>query len=164
MAEKFRIEGLKELDKALGELPRATGKNVLRRVARKALEPIIESAKANVHVDSGELRDSFAVSTKLSFTQKRLHKNMFASERSSVEMFAGAGAHLRVPQGVFEEFGVKRKGKNNKSTPHPSLRPAWDGGKAGVLNDIKRDLAAEIQKAALRVARKKARTFKRAGG
>ena len=50
MAQKFRIEGLKELDKALGQLPRATGKNVLRRVARKALEPIIEVAKALVLV------------------------------------------------------------------------------------------------------------------
>ncbi len=158
MAQMFRIEGLKELDKALGELPRATGKNVLRRVARKALEPIIESAKAKVHVLSGELRGSLAVSPKLSRRQKALHKKLVRGDKASVEMFAGAGAHVRVPQGVIEEFGGRFQ------APHPFLRPAWDGGKAGVLNDIKRDLAAEIQKAALRVARKKARTLKRAGG
>ncbi len=118
MPQKFRIEGLKELDKALGELPRATGKNVLRRVARKALEPIIESAKTKVHVRSGRLRDSLAVSTKLSRRQKSLHKKLVRGDKSSVEMFAGAGAHSFVPQGIIEEFGGKFQ------TPHPFLRPA----------------------------------------
>ena len=157
---KFRIEGLKELDKALGQLPRATGKNVLRRVARKALEPIIEDAKTKVHELSGDLRGSLAVSTKLSFTQKAEHKSMFAGEKSSIEMFAGAGPHNFVPQAVFEEFGVKRRGKSNKSTPHPFLRPAWDGGKMKVLTDIRKDLWLEIKLAADRAARKKARALK----
>ena len=154
MAQKFRIEGLKALDKALGQLPRATGKNVLRRVARSALEPIIADAKTKVSVLSGELRDSLAVSTKLSHRQKRLHKKLVRGDKSSVEMFAGAGAHLRVPQGVMEEFGTVKRG------PHPFLRPAWDGGKMRVLSDIKKDLWAEIKKAADRVARKKARALK----
>ncbi len=157
MAQKFRIEGLKELDKALGQLPRATGKNVLRRVARQALEPIIEVAKGLVHEQSGDLRGSLAVSPKLSHRQKTLHKRMFANERSSIEMFAGAGSHHFVPQGVFEEFGTV------KQSPHPFLRPAWDGGKMRVLNNIKRDLWTEIKTAAARVARKKARALKKAG-
>jgi len=159
---QFRIEGLKELDRALGELPRATGKNVLRRVARKALEPIIADAKTKVHEASGDTKDSLAVSTKLSHRQKALHKAMFTSEKSSIEMFAGAGPHLFVPQAIWEEFGVKRRGKT--FSPHPFLRPAWDGGKMPALNFVKRDLAAEIQKAAARVARKKARALKRARG
>ncbi len=160
MGQKFRIEGLKELDRALGQLPRATGKNVLRRVARKALEPIIEVAKGLVHEVSGDTRGSLAVSTKLSFTQKREHTSMFASKKSSIEMFAGAGPHNFVPQAVWEEFGVKRGKESIKSTPHPFLRPAWDGGKMRALNDIKKDLWAEIKKAADRVARKKARALK----
>ncbi len=158
MGQKFRIEGLKELDKALGQLPRATGKNVLRRVARKALEPIIEDAKGKVHVIEGKLKGSLAVSTKLSFTQKALHKNMFPSEKSSVEVFAGAGPHNFVPQAIWEEFGVTRRGK--RFGPHPFLRPAWDAGKMRALNNVKRDLWAEIKKAADRVARKKARALK----
>jgi len=152
---KFRIEGLKELDKALGELPRATGKNVLRRVARKALEPIIEDAKGKVHVFSGALKRSLAVSTKLSKAQKAVHRDMFADQRSSIEMFAGAS---NLPWAHMEEFGFKERG------PHPFLRPAWDAGKMPALNSVKRDLAAEIQKAARRVARKKARALKRIGG
>ena len=107
MAQKFRIEGLKALDKALGQLPRATGKNVLRRVARKALEPIIADAKTKAPVgipgprSGGTLRDSLAVSTKLSRRQKALHKKLVRGDKSSIEMFAGAGAHLFVPQAIM---------------------------------------------------------------
>ena len=157
MAQKFRIEGLKELDKALGQLPRATGKNVLRRVARKALKPIIADTKTKVRVDKGELRDSFAVSTKLSRRQAAIHKKLVRGDKSSIEMFAGAGAHVRVPQAITEEFGTVKQG------PHPSLRPAWDAGKMRVLNDIKKDLWFEIKKAADRVARKKARAASKIG-
>lgn len=156
MAQKFRVEGLKELDRALGQLPRATGKNVLRRVARKALEPIIETAKGLVHVgETGNLKGSLVVSTKLSHRQKALHKKLVRDDKTSVEMFAGAGPHLFVPQAIFEEFGTVKRG------PHPFLRPAWDGGKMGVLNDIKRNLWFEIKKSADRVARKKARALKK---
>ena len=161
MAQKFRIEGLKELDKALGQLPRATGKNVLRRVARQALEPIIADAKTKVHAVSGKTRDSLAVSTKLSHRQKSRHVGMFPSKKSSIEMFAGAGPHLFVPQAVWEEFGVLRRGR--KFGPHPFMRPAWDAGKFRALNNVKKDLWAEIQKAARRVARKKARAAARIG-
>ena len=157
----FRIEGLKELDRALGQLPRATGKNVLRRVARKALEPIIADAKTKVHEVSSDTKDSLAVSTKLSFRQKGLHQSMFANKRSSIEMFAGAGSHLFVPQAIWEEFGVERHGK--KISPHPFLRPAWDAGKMPALNNVKKDLAAEIKRAADRVARKKARATAKPG-
>ena len=157
----FRFEGSRELDKALGQLPRATGKNVLRRVARKALEPIIADAKTKVHFITGKLKDSLAVSPKLSFHQKAIHKEMFANKRSSIEMFAGAGPHSFVPQGVWEEFGVKRRGK--KTSPHPFLRPAWDAGKLPALNNIKKDLAAEIQKAAARIDRKNARANAKRG-
>ena len=151
---KIRVEGLKELDRALGLLPRATGKNVLRRVARNALQPIIDDAKTKVHVDTGRLRDSLAVSTKLSRRQKSLHKKLVRGDKSSVEMFAGAGAHSFVPQAIMEEFGSRFRG------PHSFLRPAWDGGKMKVLSDIKKDLWMEIKKAADRVARKKARALK----
>ncbi len=153
----IRIEGLKELDRALGQLPVATGKNVLRRVARAALEPIIADAKTKVHVLSGDTRGSLAVSTKLSHRQKALHKKLVRGDKTSVEMFAGAGPHNFAPQAIFEEFGTV------KQPPHPFLRPAWDGGKMPMLNGIKRDLWAEIKRAAARVARKKARALKKAG-
>jgi hypothetical protein len=43
----------------------------------------------------------------------------------------------------------------------PFLRPAWDAGKRGVLNEFGRLLWAEIDKAAKRQARKALRAAKR---
>ena len=45
MKTTMKLEGFRELDKALGELPKATGKNVLRKVGRKALEPMRADAE-----------------------------------------------------------------------------------------------------------------------
>ena len=158
---KIRVEGLRELDRALGQLPRATGKNVLRRVGRNALQPIIDDAKTKVHTGlTGNLKSSLAVSTKLSSAQKKKHRKTVRGDKSSIEIFAGAGPHNFVPQAIFEEFGVMRGKSGKKSSPHPFLRPAWDAGKMKVLGDIKKDLWTEIKKAADRVARKKARALK----
>jgi len=49
---KVHVEGLAELETKLRELPDATAKNVLRRVARKRLEPVAQRARelAPVHM------------------------------------------------------------------------------------------------------------------
>jgi hypothetical protein len=39
-----KLEGFKELDRALGKLPKATAKNVLRRTLIKAAKPIDDDA------------------------------------------------------------------------------------------------------------------------
>ncbi len=143
-----KIEGLKELDQALGELPKATGKNVLRRVIREAAEPMARLARANAPVDEGHLRESIDVSTRLSRRQAGMHKRMFASDRSSVEMFVGPGTH---PQGHLREFG------GDGNPPHPFVRPAWDAEKRPTLDRIANSLWMEIDKAAQRLARKAAR-------
>ena len=153
MALKIRVEGLRELDRALGQLPRATGKNVLRRVGKKALEPVIENATSKVHVLSGLLQRSLNVSTKLSKRQRRLNRPEVKG-KDTIEIYAGAWATKRAH---LEEFGTV------KTDPHPFLRPAWDAENAGVLRTVKRELAIEIDKAAKRVARKKARALKTRG-
>lgn len=146
-----KIEGLKELDKALGELPRATGKNVLRRVIRDAAEPMAQAARAAAPWDEGHLRESIDVGSRLSRRQAGMHRKMFASDRASVEMFVGPGPH---PQGHLREFG----GDGNR--PHPYMRPAWDAHKRPVLDAIANSLWYEIDKAAQRLARKQARQAK----
>lgn len=152
-----KIEGLRELDRALGELPKATGKNVLRRVLRSRAQPIASAARSAAtrsDIAKEHLQDTAAVSTKLSTRQAKLHRKMFRNDKASVEMFVGFGA---LPQAHLEEFG----GPNNAA--NPMLRPAWDGGKARLLDGIKDDLWAEIDKAAKRLARKAARKAANAG-
>lgn len=155
MATTVKITGLRELEKALGELPKATGKNVLRRVLRKRAQPIADAARAMAPDDPAtggdDLRASIGVGTKLSPRQAKLHRKMFKSDRASVEMFVGAGPD---PAAVQQEFGNVNHG------PQPFMRPAWDGNKDALIEGIKDDLADEIAKAAKRVAAKAARAAK----
>lgn len=145
MVMKVKVEGLEGIEQALKELPRATGKNVVRRVLRKRGKPIADKARALVPVDEGDLKDSIAVSTKLTKSQRRKHKKF---DKDDVEVFVGAGPH---PQAHLQEFGSSVHGRQ------AFMRPAWDVGKKAVLEGIGADLWAEINKAAKRLARKAAK-------
>ena len=134
-----KIEGLREVDAALGQLGKATGRNVMRRVAIKRLQPIADEMKANAPVDQSDLRDSIIVTTK---NPKRNRK------RSEVEAHAGPGRH---PQAHLQEFGTAHH------APQPFARPAWDGGKDALLEGVADDFWTEIGKAAARQAKKAAR-------
>jgi HK97 gp10 family phage protein len=182
MSVKVKVEGLKELDAALGELTKATARNVLRRVLKRAGQPIADAARGKVPVDTGKLRDSIIVGTKLASSQDS-GKAAFASvmrgggsreeARSALiaankaakggaafaEMFVGPdnrpAAHL-VEFGTGERF--HRSGKSGGSVaPQPYMRPAWDGEKGRALEIIKDDLGDEIMKAAERAAKRAAK-------
>jgi HK97 gp10 family phage protein len=147
MTTRVRVTGLAELDRALGELPKATGKNVLRRVARGALKPVEETAKQLVPVVEGILRDSIVTGTQLS---RREARDANREGRSSVEVHTGTVSRNGVPR----EFGTSR------SAATPFMRPAWDQNKDGVLRHVETELAKEIEKARARLARKAARAAK----
>lgn len=143
MATTFRVEGLKELDEALKELPKATGKNVLRRMLFKAGAPIANAAAAAAPRLRGKLQTSIGAGTKLSKRQKQMHR-----PESSVEIFVGAGALV---QAITQEFGTRNH------PPKPFMRPAWDAHHRASLTSMRDDLAEEIEKARARLARKAAR-------
>lgn len=151
----IRIDGLRELDAALAELPKATGKNVLRRTGVRALAPVIADAKQRVPVDDGDLRDSLKVTTRLSKRQQRLNAKAVAEGKASVQLYAGAAA---LPHAHLVEFGTANM------APQPFMRPAWDANKDQVLQLIKDELGGEIEKAAARLARKQARLIAKTGG
>lgn len=138
--QTFKIEGLAELDEALSELPKATARNVLLRTLKEQGEPIRADGETNAPRDKGGLKQSYAVSTKLSTRQKKLNK-----KESDVEVYIGPGPAAK---GVQTEFG------NAHQAPHPHLRPAFDGNVQRVLNGIKNELATQIDKAVQRLARK----------
>lgn len=156
MARSFtvKVEGLKEIDAALGQLGKTTGRNVMRRVAVKRLEPMAEEARRLAPDDPNtggrDLSESIEVSTKLAGYAKRLNKR----SKSEVEAHmgpAGRGGTKAPPQGTFQEFGTVNH------PPQPFMRPVWDGGKEALLDGIGDDLWAEINKAAERQAKKTAR-------
>jgi HK97 gp10 family phage protein len=154
MRERVKVEGLRELDKALGELPKATARNVLKRVGIKALAPVASDASALAPVDTGNLKRSVAVGTKLTKRQQSIHRRAVRNDKSFAEVFAGVGKSL--PQGHLREFG------GDNAAPAPFMRPAWDKNRMGVLESIKKDLWAEISNAAARLSRKRARAAAKA--
>lgn len=134
-----KVEGLREVEQALADLGKATGRNVMRRVAVKRLEPIADEMRRRVPVAQSDLKDSIAVTTK----RPKRHRKV-----SEVEAFAGPGRH---PQAHLQEFGTEHHG------PQPFARPAWDHGKGDLLTGLADDFWTEIEKAAARQARKTAR-------
>jgi HK97 gp10 family phage protein len=151
------ITGVKELENALAELPKATGKNVLRRVLLKRAKPMAEHMRSMAPDDpvthGYDLRNSITASTRLSPRQAGLHKKMFKEDKASAEVFVGAGP---VPHAHMQEFGTVNHG------PQAFVRPAWDAGAGPLLVGIKDDLWIEIKKSAARLAKRKARLAEKA--
>lgn len=170
MAVTVKIDGLRELEKALSELPKATGKSVLRRVLVKRAQPVADAMRALTPDDPAtggyDLKRSIAVGTKLSRRQAKLHRaasgggprmtaaGWRADPKTAVEAFVGAGP---LPHAHMQEFGTI------DDAPQPFARPGWDATKAGVLDGLKDDLWAEIEKSAKRLARKRAKAAAKGG-
>lgn len=169
--KRTRIEGLKDVEKALGQLPRATAKNVLRRVAMKNMQPVAQAMRENA---TEGLKDDIIVTT------KRPKGGGREPRKSTVEVFAGP-IHSR--KGHLTEFGtaphtIRARATNTGgkmvfyvngrivatpivhhpgTPPQPFARPAWDEESPGLPMSVGADIFAEIKKATDRQARKQAR-------
>lgn len=170
IVRKVEVEGLKELDKALAELPKATQRNTLHRVLKRAAQPIADVMIAKAPVRTGRLRESIAISTKIknntgkaeygaalkaglgkeaAVAALRTARRNAKGEKSFAEVYVGpakGGAH-----GIFNEFGTVHM------APQPFVRPAWDSEQGTALEIIKSDLGDEIMKSAARLAKSAAR-------
>lgn len=143
MKVTFKVEGLADLDRQLGELSASAGKGVLRRTGRKGLVPFDAAWREKAPRLSGELAESGSVGSKLTRSVRK------AQEReNTVEVFAGPGAN---PQAWQQEVG------NHQHAAQPFARPAWDETKDQALQIVRTELATEITKAAKRKARREAR-------
>lgn len=173
MKMSMKVEGLRDLDKALGELPKATARRVLHRVLQKAAQPIADRAADLAPDDpatgSPDLHTGIRVSTKLKNpagarefaevmkaggTRAEAGRAMAAARReqpgaSLAMMFVGPDAKLFYAH--LQEFGTSHHG------PQPFMRPAWDEKKLEALGIIKSTLGDEITKTAKRVAARAAK-------
>jgi HK97 gp10 family phage protein len=150
----FKLEGFKELDEALGKLPKATAKNVLKRTLNKAADPIDEDASAAAPVGpTGKLQRSVITGTRLTRSQRgaRASVQLDGSFRSASKNYVEVHVGTALSRGLFQEFGTF------KDDPQPFMRPAWEGNKMKALDIIKVTLGAEIEKAAKRYAKKLAK-------
>jgi HK97 gp10 family phage protein len=143
-----KLEGFAELDNALAQLPKATAKNVLRRTANGALQPMADTAAALAPHRSGRLAYSISVSEQ----RTRRAKWQSRAVRNGITMAMGpAGGLGALNYASFDEFGTV-------DTPaFGFMRAAWDSGADKALEYVKLNLSVEIEKSALRYARKLAK-------
>lgn len=148
----FKIEGLSQMDAALGELTKGTARNTLRRVGVKALQVFADRASELAPDDpaSGppDLHRSIKVGTKLTPRQQRMAKK--SDSKSFAEVYAGADKDVN-QYAHLVEFG------DGNQSPQPFMRPAWDETKDQVLKNVVSSLKPEIDKS---VARARAKALK----
>lgn len=143
----IKLTGLRELDAALRDMKKSTAKATMKRAAMDALTPMRDTAQALAPVDDGQLRDSIGIAPTL--IRSARSKGAKGGDDTTTRVTAYVGTSNR--NGVPREFGTVRSGA------HPFLRPAFDGTKGQVLNRVADSLRTEIDKAAKRAAKRKAK-------
>jgi HK97 gp10 family phage protein len=156
-----KMEGWRELDKALGELPKATGRNAIKRALKTAGQPVLAEMRARAPVASGPYyagkgdkrrllqpgrkRDSLEISFTLNPVNRREQRN---ERKSFAEIHIGT---RRGSTAHFFEYGTY------KQPAQPYLAPAWAAKQDDALRILGQQLKVEIEKAAARYAKKMAK-------
>lgn len=138
----MKLDGFKELHDTLGQFKKGTERAILRRTATKALAPFVERAKQLAPVDDGHLRDSIVIGNSLTKNARREAKR---DPVQGVRVFAGTSDRNGVPR----EYGTWR------TQAQPFMRPAFDATKDQMLDIVKVELRADIEKTAKRVKKGK---------
>lgn len=176
-AVRVKVEGLKELDAALGELSKGAARGTLRRALIKAAEPMRAAAVRNAPEDKGDLKRSIIVTSKIDNKAGKAEYAAVMRGGGSKSQASQALRDARRAKGIGESFaevfmGPAKSGKKNaikamvqefgsKHQPgQPYMRPAFDAEAQNVVNGIKGELSAEIEKS---VKRARARALKKAG-
>lgn len=167
---KLKVEGFRELDKVLAELPAATARRVSRAGMIAALEPVAATARSlaprGSESKNARMADSIGVSDKLTRRQAREARRLFREGKTVQSVYVGVGD----PVAHLVEFGSgPRQHKSGKSTgimpAQPFMRPAWDQNRQAVLDSLAQHLREQIDavlaRRALREARRQARAAKR---
>lgn len=169
MTTTFKIEGLKELEAALSELGDVSVRKAsARRALVKAAKPFAEEIQSLAPQRSGHLKRSVRIGASGNVGGAEFARVLRSGgsredavaamrevrrSKSGVEIAVGPG---RNPQALFQEFGTEHH------APQPFVRPAWESNQDGMVEAIKAELWADIQKTAKRHENKAARLAKRA--
>lgn len=164
------VEGLSDLEDALKELPKATGKNCVRRALVAAATPIVFEASVLIRVRRIAVR--VAVS-KIKFTSGNAGKQAFAEAMANGATREEAGAAAHAANAATDDdpnltSGVAMIGPTREAfygfefgtihqAPQPFMRPAWDDNKQSALQLIQTELKTQIEKARQRIVAKQQR-------
>lgn len=145
---EVKVEGLKQLDQALGEFAKSLAKNVLIRVLRKAAVPIQKAAQLLAPKRTGRLRTRIVISTKLSRRERKRY-----TPESFAEVYIGPSGNA-LSYAAFAEFGT------DDTEAQPFMRPAFHQQGRAALEIVRNELADEIETARVRALEKTKRYAK----
>lgn len=138
------VEGLKDLQQQLLDLGAEIGQKVLAAAARKAMVPVLNDAKALCPKDSGALADSITLTAT---KPKEGDAVAVAGLKIGSSDLTAKGELPPARRWHFVELGT------SKMAAHPFLRPALDRQASTVLDVLKVELQAGIQRAIKRAAK-----------
>lgn len=167
----FKLEGLKELEAALLELPKATQGNVLRRAVAEPAADFADAATAIAPSPGkygfGTLKDeikvsrpkiiapgqaAFAAAMSSGATRAEAASAARAANRAAggtgKGVICAVGPTQKAFHGLFPEFGTARQ------SPQPFMRPTWDAMGRGMIDKVGEVVGREIEKARKRLAKK----------
>lgn len=167
----IRMEGLKELEDALLELPKSVQGNVLKRAAvvpaadfadhASQLAPRGATGKLSREIKVSKPKiinpgtAAFAAAMKEGATRAEAATAARAANRAAGgkgrAVIVSVGPTKAAFYGQFQEFGTAHHAAK------PFMRPTWDALKHSMAGTIKEALASEIAKAAARAAKRAAR-------
>jgi HK97 gp10 family phage protein len=153
VAVKVRLSGFRELDKALGELSKATGTRVLQRAGAKAMQPMADLAASLAPNDPQtpplDLASSIVVSRRANAGRGGL-QDFERGARATIHV--GPSVALpRYARAIVQEFGSKAQ------SPQPYMRPAFEQDGSAVIDRLKPLIKAEIDKVVARAAARAAK-------
>lgn len=146
---EFRIEGARELERVLRQLPKKIGRRVLASAVRSAAEIVRReaAARAPVRAEAGLKRISKgkAATRAPGFLKANIIKKTL---RGSSEAHAAVmvGPRREAYYGWIVEFG------DSRNVPRPFLRPAFDAKVGEAINKMGTQLGKNIERAAKRLA------------
>lgn len=169
----LRLEGARELDAVLAELPRGVASGVVRRGLKRAAAPVEAEIKSRAPELTGALKNSVSVAVLRrrlpdagGMAAHEVYKEYGTAEQAlaallstrKAEKAAGrsptaatrfeASVVVSAPHAHFVEFGT------SKTEAQPFVRPAWDASWGAARDILIAHTWDEVRKTAARRARK----------
>ena len=140
MKPSLRLEGTRDLEKALSDLEGLAAKKVAIDAMTDSLDPVVRDAKAIVRRRTGALAGSIGIGKRLTKRQKSMNRPI-----APVEVYVGPGVANRggrraVAHAHLVEFGTQH------SRPFPYMRPAWQANVRKVFDNLAGNMRARLAK------------------
>ncbi len=139
----IEVEGLSELHSRLKSLDPKKRVAEIRKAARKAMKPVVNSMKEGASEDTGDLKSSIAMRAR---TGSRSDSNrLLTISAGPIKKAVKADGEKHKLTGVNQKAIAQEYG-NAKQTAKPFIRPALDNNKNTVLDILKDELKKQLDR------------------